>query len=282
MQSRLLRAAAVTTLMFMTGCAGYQGNTTRDFACAVAGATLGTMGAAAGSALSNSDSDAAIILPGLALGIGGAALCRQLGGEVAMEVAEPETEMMEPVAMQEMMDIEAMEVDQEPDPEVMAERAPAPIAQVLDGDDDGVPDDRDRCPDSLPLARVDADGCARVGELMAVLQEDIHFAFGKANLASSATAVLGKVAAALKANRNISVDVVGHTDNVGSDEYNLNLGRRRAQAAQDYLSRQGVAGSQLRVLSKGESAPVATNDNESGRALNRRVEFVVSGKSNGS
>lgn len=73
----------------------------------------------------------------------------------------------------------------------------------------------------------------------------------------------------------VDIDVIGHTDSVGSDEYNMGLSMRRAQAVTDYLVSQGVNGQLIDTSGVGESQPVATNDTEAGRAQNRRVEVHV-------
>lgn len=278
MQSRLLQVVVtILTLAFLTGCAGNTANVNRALACLAIG---GVLGATAGAVIGDEDSEAAIIVPGVSVGMTGAALCglfKEDREEVGMQEVERE---------KELADIGVMDMEQERkvpvvEPEKVEEAMPAPIAQVLDGDGDGVLDDEDRCPDSLPLAKVDADGCAQVGELMAVLQEPIHFSFDRASLRHESIALLDKVAEALQSNPNIRIDVVGHTDSIGTEAYNLQLGQRRAQAAQNYLVNKGVAASQLRLLSKGESQPIANNINASGRALNRRVEFIVNGKHHG-
>lgn len=277
MQSRLLRVVATAlTLAFLTGCAGNTANVNRALACMAIGGILGATG---GAVIRNNDSDAAIIVPGISAGMAGVTLCGLLGEdrEVAMQEVEPE---------KELADIGVVDVDRERkvivgEPEEEEEVMPAPIVQVLDGDGDGVSDDEDRCPDSLPLAKVDADGCAQVGELMAVLQEPIYFGFDSAGLGLESTALLDRIAEVLRNNPNISIDVVGHADSIGTEEYNLRLGQRRAREAQSYLVNKGVAVSRLRLVSKGESQPIANNINESGRALNRRVEFIVNGKDHG-
>ncbi len=71
---------------------------------------------------------------------------------------------------------------------------------------------------------------------------------------------------------------MGYADSIGTVAYNLELGRRRAEMVQRYLIREGIVAKRLRVISKGESNPVANNINAAGRARNRRVEFVVNGK----
>jgi OOP family OmpA-OmpF porin len=82
---------------------------------------------------------------------------------------------------------------------------------------------------------------------------------------------LAKLAARVKETGEI-ISLIGHTDNVGGPDYNLQLGRQRAQAVQRILLDKGVPSAQIRVDSKGQSQPVASNDTESGRSENRRVE----------
>jgi outer membrane protein OmpA-like peptidoglycan-associated protein len=67
---------------------------------------------------------------------------------------------------------------------------------------------------------------------------------------------------------------VGHTDNVGSDEYNLELSRQRAQAVVDYAAVTGIDPARLEPLGRGESSPVDTNDTSEGRQRNRRIEVI--------
>ena len=160
-------------------------------------------------------------------------------------------------------------------------RAMTEINVDRDGDGDGVLDSRDRCPNTLPGVQVDNDGCAKVGETMArmaEIDEKILFEFNQATLSSSSGKALNQILVTLRENPNISLDVVGYADSIGTEAYNLELGRRRAQAAQSYLLSKGISARRLRVLSKGESNPIANNINEAGRAQNRRVEFVVNGK----
>ncbi|MDQ3143587.1 MAG: OmpA family protein [Pseudomonadota bacterium] len=86
---------------------------------------------------------------------------------------------------------------------------------------------------------------------------------------------LNEVARTLGTYNQTYVDVLGHTDSTGSDAYNQTLSVNRAQAVANYLSSQGVAGARLGVRGYGESAPIASNDTEMGRAQNRRVEIKV-------
>ncbi len=68
--------------------------------------------------------------------------------------------------------------------------------------------------------------------------------------------------------------IAGHTDAIGSNEYNLDLSQDRADSVADYLMSQGVAGDRMRTVGYGEERPVATNETDEGRAMNRRVEIM--------
>lgn len=89
-------------------------------------------------------------------------------------------------------------------------------------------------------------------------------------------------AAFLQSNPDVTVTVIGHTDNVGTAEYNLSLALRRAAAAKEQIVANGVDGARVEVVTKGLEDPVAPNDTEQGRALNRRIEFAVTGLFGGS
>jgi len=105
--------------------------------------------------------------------------------------------------------------------------------------------------------------------------EDVHFAFDRFNLAPEALKILDDAVAKLQANPDINVTIEGHTDSIGTSEYNLALGERRSNSVRDYLSMRGVPASRLRTVSYGEERPIATNDTSAGRAMNRRAHLLV-------
>jgi outer membrane protein OmpA-like peptidoglycan-associated protein len=105
--------------------------------------------------------------------------------------------------------------------------------------------------------------------------KNIYFEFDKDELLPRSYVELHKLLKILKETPSLSIEVVGHTDNLGNDNYNLELSRHRALAVVDFLRSQGVSGKRLGSRGEGESKPIATNDTEEGRAQNRRVEFVV-------
>ncbi|GLP98181.1 OmpA family protein [Methylophaga thalassica] len=107
------------------------------------------------------------------------------------------------------------------------------------------------------------------------IASEVSFDFDSASLKSAFTPTLNKVADILQRYPNTIIHVVGYTDSVGSESYNMKLSERRAQSVVDYLSSRGVSSSRLYAIGKGESDPRATNDTEAGRQLNRRVELFV-------
>jgi outer membrane protein OmpA-like peptidoglycan-associated protein len=103
----------------------------------------------------------------------------------------------------------------------------------------------------------------------------ILFDFDKADIKPESNAQLEQISALLKADANLKLQVVGHTDNQGGAAYNLDLSRRRADAVVNALAtRYGVIATRLLAQGMGSTAPVASNDSDAGRAKNRRVELV--------
>ena len=104
---------------------------------------------------------------------------------------------------------------------------------------------------------------------------NIYFDFDKATFKTESYTELNKLEAMLAQNSNMTVEIAGHTDNKGSDDYNANLSQGRSQAVVDYLISQGIESYRLTAHGYGESKPIDTNDTDAGRANNRRVEFTV-------
>ena len=107
---------------------------------------------------------------------------------------------------------------------------------------------------------------------------DVLFDFNKYTLKPGAREKLAKVAGILLAYPGLKVQLEGHTDSVGTDEYNLKLSDQRAGAVRDYLLSQSVQMTNLTAVGFGKASPVASNDTAAGRQQNRRVEMVVSGE----
>jgi outer membrane protein OmpA-like peptidoglycan-associated protein len=104
---------------------------------------------------------------------------------------------------------------------------------------------------------------------------NIFFEFGKAALMEESFKELDRVVELLTENSTMEIDIAGHTDNVGSDEANLQLSEDRAKAVYEYFTGKGIAASRLSFKGYGETKAVAGNDTDEGRAQNRRVEFTI-------
>jgi len=107
---------------------------------------------------------------------------------------------------------------------------------------------------------------------------DVLFDTGKYSLKPGAREKLAKVSGIILAHPGLNLEVEGHTDSVGSDEYNQHLSEQRANSVRDYLVAQGISGETISALGLGKTAPVTTNGTAVGRQQNRRVELVVSGE----
>ncbi len=104
---------------------------------------------------------------------------------------------------------------------------------------------------------------------------NITFAFDSSNLQSQFLPVLDNVAGTLNEYNQTIVEVAGHTDSVGTDSYNQALSERRANSVAGYLGSKGIMQQRMIVVGAGETRPVASNDTDSGRAQNRRVEITL-------
>lgn len=105
--------------------------------------------------------------------------------------------------------------------------------------------------------------------------DDILFNFDKSFLTDSAKDELDEVFSLLKRNKSMYLEVQGHTDNKGEDNYNLGLSKKRAESVVNYLTKKGIETSRLQIKYFGASLPAKPNESEDGRAKNRRVEFRV-------
>lgn len=120
-----------------------------------------------------------------------------------------------------------------------------------------------------------APGVPRVGDEVLTAPEAMQFDAGSAELQPAATQFLDMLAAFLTANPHVTVDIGAYTDDVGAADANLSLTQARVAAVMGYLDARGVPADRLAGTGYGESAPIADNSTEAGRALNRRVEFTL-------
>lgn len=177
----------------------------------------------------------------------------------------------------------------------LKEKASAPVV-VKDSDNDGVPDDRDKCPDTPPGVEVDADGCpldtdgdgvydyldkcpgtpkgAKVNPMGCWVLGDLLFDFNKSDIKPAGYADLDDVVGILSKNPNMKVVLQGHTDSKGTDAYNQALSMKRSQSVKAYLVNKGIKADRLKCEGYGERMPAASNDTEFGRSLNRRVQLM--------
>ncbi|MDP3773330.1 MAG: peptidoglycan-associated lipoprotein Pal [Gemmatimonadales bacterium] len=109
----------------------------------------------------------------------------------------------------------------------------------------------------------------------AALSRAIHFDLDRADLTPEATQLLEEKLAILRANPRLEIQIEGHCDERGPDEYNLALGNRRAAAAKRYIVEHGIADARIAIISYGEERPADPGHTEEAWAMNRRAEFVV-------
>lgn len=106
--------------------------------------------------------------------------------------------------------------------------------------------------------------------------DDVKFKSGKAELEDSGMAAIDELVDRLiRENRNVFIEIQGHTDSAGEEEYNLMLGEKRAEAVRRYLSSRGIPLHRMSIISYGETKPIADNSTVEGRKMNRRVVLLV-------
>jgi outer membrane protein OmpA-like peptidoglycan-associated protein len=110
-----------------------------------------------------------------------------------------------------------------------------------------------------------------------VNMSDVLFDTGSYTLKPGAREKLAKISGIVLAHPGLNLQIEGHTDSVGTDEFNQQLSERRADTVRDFLAEQGVSPSSITAKGFGKTQPVASNDTADGRQRNRRVELVVNG-----
>ncbi|MBI4161232.1 MAG: OmpA family protein [Acidobacteria bacterium] len=130
------------------------------------------------------------------------------------------------------------------------------------------------------LARIPGTTVERVGEdvLLVHFQSDLLFAVDSASLSGQSQTALGDLAGVLNEYPKTAIVVQGHTDATGSEEHNQSLSERRATSVQNYLIGRGVDPKRLMAIGYGEGHPVAGNETDQGRRLNRRVDILLKAK----
>lgn len=113
------------------------------------------------------------------------------------------------------------------------------------------------------------------GQIDLVMPGNITFSFDDATLNASFRPTLDRLASTMNEYNQNTITIAGHTDSRGTDSYNMNLSRARANAVANYLTSRGVSSSRLNVVGYGESRPIADNNSDYGRQQNRRVELTI-------
>lgn len=276
---RLFKLGAVMlTMMFLAACASQDQRASGNYLmCSIGGAIVGGAGVGA--------------ISGGAGAWGGAATGAQLGlllcgqeetAEPVMAEEAPVCDVPPPAGA--LKDENGCAFDSDNDGVVdgidMCRNTPEGVTVdavgcPLDSDRDGTPDYKDLCPGTPMGVIVDQDGCPIGGENILSLT-GVNFGFDKAVLTPEAEMILDEAVALMKETDEVlEVRVEGHTDSIGTEQYNMDLSQRRAEAVIDYLVANGVNSARLIPVGMGENYPVASNDTEAGRAENRRVDFVV-------
>lgn len=147
---------------------------------------------------------------------------------------------------------------------------------ATDADKDGISDCDDLCPDTARGLKVGATGCPLPQRKPQTFVLDVKFKFAEANLQDQYVPDLEQLRALLLRFPELTVVLEGHTDWVGSDEYNQSLSQVRADKCRKYLLGGGINPERIKAIGYGESQPVASNTDDAGRALNRRTVAQLS------
>jgi len=134
------------------------------------------------------------------------------------------------------------------------------------------PPPKPECRTPVPGERINLEGCG-TGDV--IVLNGVNFDFNKATLTDNAKTILNDVDSELVAHPDIKVELAGHTDGRGSESYNLKLSQRRAESVRSYLIEHGVDGDRMTAVGYGKTQPIASNDTDEGRALNRRTELRI-------
>jgi outer membrane protein OmpA-like peptidoglycan-associated protein len=143
----------------------------------------------------------------------------------------------------------------------------AKSSNPFDQDNDGVINDMDQCPDTPQGIIVDSRGCSAI--------KPVLFEFDAYNLQRKFFSSLDLVVSILNKNPSTKIQIQGHTDNIGSTEYNMDLSEKRAQVVKKYLIDKGIDAARISTMGFGYTQNRASNNSPSGRAQNRRAEIVL-------
>ena len=204
----------------------------------------------------------------------------------------PPAEPVAPVEVVAAPEVAAAPVCPNKPADMPADAAVGPDGCPLDTDGDGVPDYLDECPHTPAGAKVLANGCALAGDCRtpkageavdengcaankAFVLKGVNFEFDSDRLTADAKDILNGVGETLKSYADLKIEVAGHTDDVGTEAYNLGLSERRANSVKTYLGSRGVDVSRLTPVGYGKTKPLVEGTSDEDRAKNRRVELKV-------
>jgi len=152
-----------------------------------------------------------------------------------------------------------------------------------DNDGDGIPDEKDKCPNEPETVNnyQDEDGCpdeipAAIKKFTGVIQ-GINFKTGSAQITKDSYSVLNKAVQLLVDYPDVRLEIGGHTDNVGKDEFNKELSQKRAESVKEYFVGKGIAADRLTAVGYGMDKPITSNKTAKDKAKNRRTEFTLVG-----
>ncbi len=167
--------------------------------------------------------------------------------------------------------------DQPVAPKPRPQPAPVVAPVVVDTDGDGVPDNRDKCPNTQAGFKVDADGCVMYANEVITRELLVTFPLNSADIPESQKSDIRDTANFLKEYPQLDVTIEGHTDDTGQGTYNQALSEWRAQAVGDSLVKDfGIAAERVRTVGYGETKPKYPNNSSENRAKNRRIEAKMS------
>ncbi len=171
------------------------------------------------------------------------------------------------------------EYPQAPKPKAVVKTIQPVVEAPKDADGDGVIDELDKCPDTPMGALVDSDGCPK--ELTKDIKKTLYveFEFDRTDVRRAFYPEIAELANLMRQYPTSNILLEGHTDSKGTATYNQRLSKSRADAVMKVLLNEfGIAAARITTTGMGESQPIASNSTPEGRAQNRRVEAIVSGK----
>lgn len=182
-------------------------------------------------------------------------------------VSIPESQ---PVIVPVVPVLPVVEVEKPIETTAKEERIIEPVAVVatpIDSDNDGILDPNDQCPNTAEGLKVDEYGCP----LIATIND--HFVFNSDLIDSTAASEIRAFVVFMNENPSYKATITGHTDSIGTPQFNQILSEKRANKVKEALISQGIASERLSAVGKGESMPVVSNMLRAGRAENRRIEI---------